>query len=304
MRRQSDPWRQKVHAVFIELAEAYKESIRAWQALGPNPPAELVNKIDLHFQERTEKIRKRYAGNVVSTAPGEVFSAGLDLIFVPGPSTSPPSQRDNQGFLENLYWERYREPLWIALQKANAGDLEALRRVARVGEYYERLRFGKGPIKRSKFHLDHPRLLEIGIDLGLNRLGAEELATCFDAICPCGEIHDPDALKKQRSRVVKALERAAIWLQQERAKIPSREWLAAYGKDQLFAKAIQSPDGKLRGVMVGEIGKAPECHINKHGELSCVKGSRFRRRPFLRRLLAAFNVKTTKELFKMFFPSN
>jgi hypothetical protein len=49
-------------------------------------------------------------------------------------------------------------------------------------------------------------LLELGLHLGLKLLSAEELADCFDEVCPCGKTHNADALKKQRARVLKDLE--------------------------------------------------------------------------------------------------
>ena len=305
MRRRSDTdsWRQEVHPVFIELAEAFKEAILALKALGPNPPGELAAAIQARMQEKSERIRQSYPSTYQSTVTDGTFSNPFELIFVGSASGSPMTERDiNQGFIEELYWKRYSEPLWIALQKAEAGDLAAYRRVMRIGEDYELLREGKGPIKPPKTHVDHNFLLMLGLDMGLNKLGAEELANCFDALCPCGEPHDADALKKQRARVVKSLRRATAWFQQDRAKIPSREWLFVYGRDGLFAKAIQDPQTKSRLVVAGEIGKQPECCINEGGEVSCTKASRFNRRPSLRKLLAAFEVDSPRELFAMFFP--
>jgi hypothetical protein len=55
---------------------------------------------------------------------------------------------------------------------------------------------------------DHLTLFEIGFDLGLNELSSEELADCFDAVCPCGRSHDADSLKKQRGRLRVAIDRA------------------------------------------------------------------------------------------------
>jgi hypothetical protein len=304
MKRQTESWRQKVAPFFVETANAYKEAIRAWQALGPNPPTELVAEIETHLFERTEEIRKHYPPDLVSTAPDSMFSAAFEMLHVEGPGTWPPSQQEmDQGFLELLYWKHYREPLWIALQKSESGDLEAYRRVTRISEDYERLRFGKGPIKAAKGNPDHSALFKLGLDLGLNRLSAEELADCFEAVCPCRDSHDADTLKKQRSRFVKALNDAATWLQKARAKVGSREWMIVYGKDQLFAKAVQLTNGQTRRfVVVGQLGKQAECYVNELGELSCAEGSYFKRSSYLRKMLLAFGVESTKELFAMFFP--
>jgi hypothetical protein len=43
---------------------------------------------------------------------------------------------------------------------------------------------------------------------GVERLTPEELVIFFDEYCPCGKVHDPDALKKVRNRFQKLLKRA------------------------------------------------------------------------------------------------
>ena len=207
-------------------------------ALGPQPPAEKAADIGAQFQKKIEAIRARYAQAQYTPSAGDP----LDTILVEaGPSSWPPSQRDmDQGFLELLYWKRCGEPLWIALQKAEGGDLDALRRVNRVGEDFERLRFGKGPIKAAKGDPDHSALLVLGLDVGLSVLSPEELADCFDVLCPCGKVHDADVLKKQRARKQKAIQKAKNWVAANRAKMSTREWMEAYGMYGLYAKGVKS----------------------------------------------------------------
>ena len=190
VKRRPDSWKEKVHPFFIEIAGVYRDSVKEWLALG-QPPAEKAAQVEARLRQKTEAIRTRYA----KTDYTPTTTDPLNIILVSGePSSWPPSQSEtDQGFLELLYWKRFGEPLWIALQKSESGDLEALRRVNRVAEDYERLRFGKGPIKAAKGDPDHAALLEFGLDLGLSILGPEELADCFDTLCPCGKIHDADA---------------------------------------------------------------------------------------------------------------
>lgn len=306
MRKQPDSWKQKVNSGFLESALIYKESVEAWKALGPNPPAELVAPIHTRVQEKLEGIRKSYPDL-------GLHSSMFDMIYVEGPPGWPPSQRDlDQGFLENLYWKHYREPLWIALQKVKSGDLQAYRRVMRVGEDYQRHQFNKGPIKPAKGDPDHSALLEMGLDMGLNELTPEDLADCFDVICPCGKSHDADALKKQRLRIRTAFEEMKTWLYKERAKIPTRERMVVYGKDGLAARGVRSQDGKTREVVVGvRRGPPPppkegyflaDCRIREDERLEIREGSPFTSRAVLRKLPTAFNVKTIRELFAMFFP--
>ena len=311
-RRRSQSWKEKVHPLFVEGAKVYREAAEAMDALGRQSPAELVAEIGTRFRQKLAEIRERYAKNQYTPTMADPY----DIAFVNfGPSTWPPSEQEsNQAFLEHLHWRRFREPLWIALQKQNGGDLDALRRVHRTIEDYERLRFGKGPIKAAKGDAEHAALFEMGLDMGLNLMTAEELADCFDAVCPCGKTHDADALKKQRSRRLKAIQDARDWLVAERAKMSSNEWMMAYGKHGLcafssFSVSVATPGVpsigcKPRRVYVGNIGGQPLCYINEDGRLVTFRGSRFARQSASRKLPAAFGVKTMKELFTMFFPEH
>lgn len=299
MKRRRDSWKEKVHPLFIEIAGANREFVKELLALGPKPPAEKAELLETRFRQKTEAIRTRYVGADYTPTTSDP----LDIILVSeGPSSWPPSQRDmDQGFLELLYWKRFNEPLWIGLQKSESGDLKALRRINRVGEDYERLRFGKGPIKAAKGDPDHAALIEFGLDLGLSTLGPEELADCFDDICPCGKVHDADALKKQRSRKQKAIQKARRWLASERAKMSTREWMAAYGMHGLYAKGAPSISGVPRRVYVGRIGELAFCRIDEQGDMVVLQGSQFASGSFVEELPRAFGVTSSQEIFAMFF---
>lgn len=39
----------------------------------------------------------------------------------------------------------------------------------------------------------------------------EELADCFDALCPCGKEHSGDTLRKQKDWLIADLQRALVW---------------------------------------------------------------------------------------------
>jgi hypothetical protein len=301
MKWQSSSWKQKVHPLFVESARVYRDAVTALLTLRPHPSPKQVVQIKTRFREEIEKVRTRHAQ--AQYAPKEADP--LDTILVDEPSSWPPSQREtDQAFLEHLYWKRFNEPLWIALQKEATGDLVALRRIQRVEEDYERIRFGKGPIKAAKGDPDHAMLFEIGLDLGLSVLTSEELADCFDAVCPCGKIHDADALKKQRSRKQKSIQEARNWLAAERAKMSTREWILVYGKYRLYAKGIPLIGDVPRRVYVGNIGEHPFCDIDEQGNVVVEDGSKFANRSVPRELPHAFGVESSRELFTMFFPDD
>jgi hypothetical protein len=115
-----------VHPLFLKAAEVYGDAIRELLALGPQPPTEKIAPIVSRFRRRIEAVRKRHADAKYTPSADDPLEIILD--DAEGCS-SPPSQRGmNQGFLKTLYWWRFREPLWIAMQKSSAGDLRALRR--------------------------------------------------------------------------------------------------------------------------------------------------------------------------------
>jgi hypothetical protein len=300
MGRRTDSWKQKVHPLFIEGTAAYRDAVRTWQALGPQPPVERIAQIESRLEKDLEAVRVRYSNAQYTPTTNDP----LNLILVDvGVTSWPPSQREmDQGFLELLYWKRFKEPLWIALQKANAGDLDALRRVNRVGEDFQKFKFGKGPVKAAKGDPDHGALLDLGLDLGLSALNPEELADCFDCVCPCGRIHDADALKKQRSRKQKALKMATNWLIAERAKMSTREWMAAYGMYGLQAKGVPAVGEIGRRVYVGKVGQLPWWHVDEQGRL--FSHSEFDEESVAKELPYAFAVSTLRELFDMFFLSD
>lgn len=187
--------------------EVYRDAEEARKALGPQPSDKQGQQIYAQLQQEMAVVRTRYFQTLyIPTAPD-----ALGMILADGPSCWPPSDREmDQGFVEFLHWRRFDEPLWIDLRKENAGDMSALKRILRTTEDHERIRFRKG-IKPAQGDPEHALLFEVGLDLGLSALTAEELADCFEAICPCGKEHDADALKKQRFRKQKALQKAASW---------------------------------------------------------------------------------------------
>ena len=120
--------------------------------------------------------------------------------------TKSPDIRLND--LEHQHWRRHQRSLHCDVGARDADDLEAFARLNRTNSDYLQWRRGQ-PIKAFKIDPDHWTLLEMGCDLGLDELTSEELADCFDMLCPCGlEFHEGDALKKQRGRVRKSMRQA------------------------------------------------------------------------------------------------
>jgi len=108
-----------------------------------------------------------------------------------------------------MCWYKYGKTIKELLEQSNAGSPKASTQLLNLMRDYDRWRFGK-PHRRqsgSKFDLNHHSLMTSGLDWGMDRLTADELADCFDELCSCGKEHAAENLRKLRDRIIKALQR-------------------------------------------------------------------------------------------------
>jgi hypothetical protein len=180
-----------VHDAFIRGAKAFKEANNAINAIGPAAPEKLMQGILDHLERDLQEIWNRYP-DLKSPTMGIFYSTSRDI-------------RVND--LEHLHWRRHGKTHHQDVEAARRDRLDALERLNRTSTDYVRRRRGKR-VKNFKNDPTHWTLLESGIDLGLDELTSEELADCFDEVCPCRSPHDADAMKKQRNRLRKLLEEA------------------------------------------------------------------------------------------------
>jgi hypothetical protein len=106
----------------------------------------------------------------------------------------------SHAYLEWLHECRHGRSLDQDTEAERGGDPEALRRLQRTDADYFRIRNGEAsqPTKRK---VDHLAILEIVYYFGLGNLTAEELAECLDQVCPCGQLHTADVLKRLRRQI-------------------------------------------------------------------------------------------------------
>jgi hypothetical protein len=224
MRNVFEKWKEKVHPLFLEWAEIYKEMCTAISTLGPNPASELTKKIRSH----AEKGLAQLTGKLSNELRGK-------YIITLGCTT------EDEEFFAWLCWRRFRKPLWKLVQEEWDGSVKAAKNLVRLREDWQQL--GRGQkLKPFKGHLDHHQILEVGLSLGLEKLTAEELADCFDRICPCGETHDADAMKKQRARVSKEVQTARSLMKDPSPFI--QNVLAAVGAKPSAATPAQRSDAE------------------------------------------------------------
>lgn len=175
----------------------------------------------------------------------------------------------------------------------------ARNKVQRVRDDFWRAVHARQSVEPFKGNPDHCELLELGLNLGLKALTAEELADCLDEVCPCGESHDADALKKLRTRLCERLDAAHVG---NLRTIPRRQRFAIYGAHGLTAKSYNWEAKGIRHVEISRDGERPECLIDPNGNVIVADISPFYQPGGLDRLLEAFGVASPEQLFSMFFP--
>ena len=115
---------------------------------------------------------------------------------------------EDQFVLGWLAWSKHGKTIVELIEGDQAGDEQSSRQLASVTKDYQDWRYGKlDPNRlRSKYDYHHLSTLRMGLDLGIETLTQEELADCFDEVCTCGATHDPENLRKLRTRVITMME--------------------------------------------------------------------------------------------------
>ena len=254
--------------------------------------AEVRRVLSLSSQKRQELLTS-HPGNSPGTPWQQLTATGY----------RPPSPQEKlEQILDWFFFKRNRTPRWLALEKEKEGDLRAHKQLVRAGDEFWRLLNGHGPVPPFKVDQPHSDLLELGLHLGLKVLTAEELTDCFDEVCLCGKVHDAEALKKQRGRVLKDLEAILNQSLRYRLRKPSWERFAVYGAEGFIAKGYRPRDGS-RYVEISRSGKGLEYIVEEDAVAGYGEDAEFGFPEVLRHLPAVFFVPSIEQLFKMFFPT-
>jgi hypothetical protein len=293
MRRTRDSWKEKVRPAFCEIAAMYRALAVARKLADREKRAEEVRKILSLSSHQRRELSTRHPDNPPGTPWGQVMVTGY---------MSPSPEEKLEQVLDWFFFKRNRTPRWLALEKEKEGDLRAHKQLVRANDEFWRLINGHGPVTPFKVDQAHTDLLELGLHLGLKVLSAEELADCFDEVCACGKSHDADALKKQRSRVLKDLEMALQEGLRYSLRRPSWERFAVYGVDGFIAKGYRPRDGS-KYVEISRQGKGFECIVEADATVTGFReGTEVGYPEVLHHIPGAFFVSTIERLFKMFFP--
>lgn len=187
---------QKCHPALFELAPLWKESITDFKRLGSNAPRERVVELERKFNNRLDEIQTKYSG----PQPPAPNTFAAQTIF-----RNEENMSDADGLADWIHFDRHKVPLKDDLERRQDKDWDSASRILRTASDLEQLRCGK-PIRPFKGNLEHQNVFESFWGFGIEKLTPEELADFFDQFCPCGsEGHDPDALKKNRSRFARLI---------------------------------------------------------------------------------------------------
>ena len=186
---------KKVHPALAPILRAYGEGLKAVEALGKNRPNELVVEIGIRMFAKLRKVAQEYP---------EIPGSAMTLVY--SDLSCPEKEVDaEKAMLEFFHFQRHRRPLSADL-KASTMDGEALKRLGRTFGDYGMALSGDGPIKPGKGNQDHADIFIFGLEMGLEKLTADELAEFFNENCWCGNPdHDAAALKKHRKRIQESL---------------------------------------------------------------------------------------------------
>jgi len=282
-------WRETVHPAFLEIAKFWGYSQRSLLTSRGNGAARKAQQLRIEVLRLRDGLLRRYPGLRLQSPSNHVQ-----------PSSGVPSQRQAAfAFLQWLCWRRTGQSPPVLLAEEKAGKREAHDNVQRVRDDFWRAMNAGEPLEPFKGNPDHCELLELGMNLGLRSLSAENLADCFDELCPCGKSHDADALKHLRALVVKRLRAARVG---NLRRIPHRQRFAVCGANGLTAKPYSWKAKGIRHVEISQNGERPECLIYPDGLVIAAENSQFYQPGGLDRLLEAFGVESAEQLFDMFFP--
>jgi hypothetical protein len=199
-------WGKKVHPFYVRMVEydnhvanllaSPDEADRAeGQRLADNPPEELIEGAQRLHDARPESERPKANARL--------------LIYGVADSKEGTTTSDEQFTLGWLAFNKFGKSI-VELMEGNAvGDEKSSRQLASVTKGYQDWRYRKLDLNkmRSKFDRQHILLIRVGLGLGIESLSQEELADCFDALCRCGGSHDPENLRKLKTRVIEILDK-------------------------------------------------------------------------------------------------
>ncbi len=196
-------WRKKIHPFFLRVAEENKKIVQLNASSSPQDREEAQRLIQNPPVELVEEARRLGDGFAKSGRVGY-----LPAMTMLGLESVPPDPEisDTHYMLSWLSWFRYGKSL-PQLAEQRETDWKAAKQFVKVLRDYEAWRFGRLDPDKRRFKMDqrHQELVANGLNFGIEDLTTEELADFFYALCPCGERHSAENLRKLRTRVMRVI---------------------------------------------------------------------------------------------------
>jgi hypothetical protein len=208
-----DNWRERVNPAFVGYWSATKR-----MGLAGRIPDQIESKSEwqLGFQDLApfsrsvpEEIAKN--PNPISPRVWAKIYAGLDgerEMILTEPGVSYATSLDYSGIFRMLVFLKF------GLTYRNLMTAIDLDRSAEAYKKYQKVHFDMFRFKclgfkledlKLRFQYHHFTLMVQGFDFGIPSLNEEELAKCFDAICPCNKRHSAPYMKRLRREIRKAV---------------------------------------------------------------------------------------------------
>ncbi|MGB9403721.1 MAG: hypothetical protein WCA98_09275 [Candidatus Acidiferrales bacterium] len=195
-------WRHKVHPFFLKTAE-YQKNVTLLTRSGSTVDREeadrLSREIPPELNQEADSLydEMKAAGTLRHSSILKIFGAEN---LSPGSVISK-----NEYMIHWLCWFRYGKTFEQLKAEHEAGNFKAAKQFHALGLEFDKWKLGRLDPNTLKFKIDqdHFDLMAHGLDLGLENLSPQDLANCFDELCPCGRPHDPENLRKLRARIVK-----------------------------------------------------------------------------------------------------
>jgi hypothetical protein len=202
-------WREKVHPFFVRMLEYNNQVMKLHmspneadrkeaQRLTRDPPPDLAE----------EAVRMH---DVIPSSDRPQHDAYLSIFGIAGTPEGGKMPEEDQVALGWLAFNKFGKSIVDLIRGDAAGDEKSSRQLLSVQKAYQDWRYGKLDINKMRFKFDshHIQMMQAGLELGLRNLSPAELADCYDEMCNCGKPHEPENIKKLRTRVVEIMDRLA-----------------------------------------------------------------------------------------------
>jgi len=192
--RNQHRWRQSLSDEACRVIDEGAEALAwAWKTDMRDPKSYPMNTSAI-FSELVERMEQIRNGDMPQSRQGPIDLSRYRF--------SPPnrfSELINEKTIKAIYEDQNADSYQDALQRAALGDERAFRKIMRAIDlaFFTNLA-GWPPKPRNQFL--HRNLLKFGELAGVGDLTPEGMVEFFDDVCPCGEKHKNDAIRKLKKR--------------------------------------------------------------------------------------------------------